>query len=168
MLCCCRGFGSSASFPCPIQPKYSSNSYSSSSSKIHTHTSSTTQQPIIVGVLMGKMKQVLAVNHTDQTMRIQASVLLGDLYQHATDAGMSVPLGLMPAWAGLTLAGVMTASAHGSGANTTSSPVSTAGDAACELPPNTQSTRKPACLTQIQMPLGWIRNQLHAGVESTV
>lgn len=73
---------------------------------------------------MAGMNKVLAVNNTDKTMRVQASMMLGELYQHATDAAMSVPLGLMPAWAGLTLAGVMSASAHGSGANTTSSVVS--------------------------------------------
>ncbi|KAF8071287.1 CHX17 [Scenedesmus sp. PABB004] len=111
-----RGFGSSASFPCPVSPRAAGNASAGSSSGggrggggVH-----------VVGVLMDRMRRVLEVDTEAMTMRVQANMKLDALYKAATDAGLGVPLGIVPAWAGLTLAGVMAASAHGSGRNTTS------------------------------------------------
>jgi FAD/FMN-containing dehydrogenase len=73
---------------------------------------------------MDQMTKVLAVNVTSYTMRVQAQMTMQHLYEAATAAGMSVVGGLLPAWAGLTLGGVMAASAHGSGYNTRSTVVS--------------------------------------------
>ena len=64
---------------------------------------------------MDKMDKVLAVDHAAKTMTVQAQMNLGQLYAAATSNNMSVMTGVVPAWAGLTLAGIMASSAHGSG-----------------------------------------------------
>jgi hypothetical protein len=98
-----RLFGSSASFPCAVQPKNSMFSFKPG------------KEPLVIGVLMDKMDKVLEVNHAANTMTVQAQMNLGQLYAAATENNMSVMTGVVPAWAGLTLAGIMASSAHGSG-----------------------------------------------------
>jgi FAD/FMN-containing dehydrogenase len=53
-------------------------------------------------------------------MRIGAGMKLREFTAEATRVGMSVQVGSLPAYAGLTMAGVMSTSGHGSGDNATS------------------------------------------------
>jgi FAD/FMN-containing dehydrogenase len=70
------------------------------------------------------MNKVLAVDHAAKQMRVQAGMLITQLLREATAAGMSVPLGSVPAFGDLTLGGVLVTGAHGTGHQATSSLVS--------------------------------------------
>jgi FAD/FMN-containing dehydrogenase len=65
------------------------------------------------------MNKVLQVDKAAYTMEVQAQMMLSQLFAAATAAGMSPP-SVMPAWAELSLAGIMASSAHGSGRNISS------------------------------------------------
>ncbi|GBF95589.1 FAD FMN-containing dehydrogenase [Raphidocelis subcapitata] len=67
-----------------------------------------------VGVLLGGMDRVLSTDPAIHTMRVQAGMTVRQLLEAATAAGMSVPLGTVPAFADLMLGGVLLTGAHGS------------------------------------------------------
>lgn len=69
-------------------------------------------------VLHERLNKVLAVDRAKNQMRVGAGMDVKELTTAATKAGMSVPVGSMPAYAGLTLGGVLLTSAHGSGFGT--------------------------------------------------
>jgi FAD/FMN-containing dehydrogenase len=74
-----------------------------------------------VGVLHSKLDKVIAVNPMGPyTMTVGAGMDLNKFMAAATRAGMSVQVGSLTAYAGLTLAGILTTSAHGSGYGTVS------------------------------------------------
>lgn len=70
------------------------------------------------------MDKVLAIDQDKRQMRVQGQITLKDFYAAATAAGLSIPRGSLPWWQGLTLAGIMATTSHGSGLNTTSMIVS--------------------------------------------
>jgi FAD/FMN-containing dehydrogenase len=69
-------------------------------------------------VLHNKLDKVLAVNSRRNTMRVGAGMDLNKFLKAATAAKMSVQIGSLTAYAGLTLAGLFATSAHGSGDKT--------------------------------------------------
>jgi FAD/FMN-containing dehydrogenase len=69
-------------------------------------------------VLHEQLNKVLAVDRARNQMRVGAGMDVKELGIAATRAGMSIPVGSMPAYAGLTLGGVLLTSAHGSGYGT--------------------------------------------------
>jgi len=76
--------------------------------------------PLVVGLLLNKMNQVLAVDKEKHQMTVQGQIILKDFFAAATANGMSVPRASLPWWQGLTLAGIMATTSHGSGLNQTS------------------------------------------------
>lgn len=80
-----------------------------------------------VTLLLQNMSKVLAVDKAGYRMRVQAGMLVTQLLKEATAAGMSVPLGAVPAFGDLSLGGVLATGAHGTGLGATSSLVSAAG-----------------------------------------
>lgn len=77
-----------------------------------------------VTLLLDNMTRVLSVDKAANQMRVQAGMLITQLLKEATAAGMSVPLGTVPAFGDLTLGGVLVTGAHGTGHQATSSLVS--------------------------------------------
>lgn len=73
-----------------------------------------------VGVIQDRMNYTISTDPAKFTMRIAAGMKLREFTAEATRVGMSVQVGSLPAYAGLTMAGVMSASGHGSGDNATS------------------------------------------------
>ena len=140
-----HGFGSSASFPCPVRgdgvevPVASAAGRNSSgSAQLGAAATTTTAAaggapPIVVAALLGGMNAVLSVDSSSGEMRVQAQILLSKLYEAATAARLSVPLGVVPAWAGLSVAGIIAASAHGSGRNSSSTLVRGGGAAVMRM-----------------------------------
>eukprot|EP00878_Enallax_costatus_P000622 GHUV01000724.1.p1 GENE.GHUV01000724.1~~GHUV01000724.1.p1 ORF type:complete len:626 (+),score=75.62 GHUV01000724.1:267-2144(+) len=104
-------FHSSADFVCPTSPLQVAP-------KLRVTTEEAafrTRTPVTVGLLQTKLNRVLAVNKKKYTMRVQAGMTYTELLKAATRAGMSVQIGTPTAYGGLTLAGVLATSAHGSG-----------------------------------------------------
>jgi FAD/FMN-containing dehydrogenase len=71
------------------------------------------QPDLSVGVLLGGMDKVLSSDPVRHRMRVQAGMTVKQLLEAATEAGMSVPLGVVPAFADLMLGGVLLTGAHG-------------------------------------------------------
>lgn len=74
-----------------------------------------------VTLLLDQMNSVLAVDAAKQQMRVQPGMFVTKLLQEAASSGLSVPLGSVPAFGDLTLGGVLSTGAHGTGHLTTSS-----------------------------------------------
>jgi FAD/FMN-containing dehydrogenase len=85
---------------------------------------SPTSNVTTVSLLLDHMSGVLAVDASKQQMRVQAGMLITKLLQEAAAAGLSVPLGSIPAFGDLTLGGVLVTGAHGTGHRATSQLVS--------------------------------------------
>lgn len=73
-----------------------------------------------VAILHDNMNTTLAHNPESYTMTIGAGMKIRELTSEATRLGMSVFIGTLPAYAGLTISGIMSTSGHGSGDNATS------------------------------------------------
>lgn len=82
--------------------------------------SSSQQKVISVGVLQDKMNNTVAHDPQKHTMTVQAGMKLRELAAEATRLGMSIQVGSVPAYAGLTVGGVLSTSGHGSGDQATS------------------------------------------------
>jgi hypothetical protein len=77
------------------------------------------QQPRRVSLLTDALDAVLEVQPAPvRRMRVQAGMTIGQLLAAATAVNMSVPLGALPSFAGLTLGGALATAAHGSGPST--------------------------------------------------
>jgi FAD/FMN-containing dehydrogenase len=74
-----------------------------------------------LALLTDYMNSVLTVDSARHRLRVQAGMLVTKLMKEAANLNMSLPLGSIPAFADLTLGGVLSTGAHGSGLNTTSS-----------------------------------------------
>lgn len=108
-------FATMQSFPCSRMPT------------LPEAARGTAENPFVAGVLLNKMNKVLAVDRANLQMRVEGQITLKDFYAAATAAGLSIPRESLPWWQGLTLAGVMSTTSHGSGFNRTSMIVSPAG-----------------------------------------
>lgn len=75
---------------------------------------------ISVAILHDKMNYTVKHDPAKFTMTIGAGMKIREFTAEATRLGMSVQVGSLPAYAGLTMGGVMSASGHGSGDNATS------------------------------------------------
>jgi FAD/FMN-containing dehydrogenase len=104
----CRLFHSTTSFVCPAQLKS------------YADTPESNPNMITVGVIQERMNYTISTDPEKFTMRIGAGMKLREFTAEATRVGMSVQVGSLPAYAGLTMAGVMSTSGHGSGDNATS------------------------------------------------
>lgn len=82
-----------------------------------------------VSLLLDRMRAVLVVDTAKKQMRVQAGMFVTQLLKEAAAAGLSVPLGSVPAFGDLTLGGVLVTGAHGTGHRTTSA----LGDIVAEL-----------------------------------
>ncbi|KAF8060339.1 GULLO1 [Scenedesmus sp. PABB004] len=102
-------FHSSAHFVCPNSPLRRGGALPSGA-----------PEPLSAALLTTRLNRVLAVDKARLTMRVGAGMRYTELLKAATAAGMSVQLGTPPAYAGLTLGGVLATTAHGSGDRTTS------------------------------------------------
>jgi FAD/FMN-containing dehydrogenase len=100
-------FHSSAAFPCPTAATSPALSLPGAR-----------RAPVTVAVLHSKLDKVLAVDSKKNTMRVGAGMDLNKFMKAATAAKMSVQIGSLTAYAGLTLAGIFATSAHGSGDKT--------------------------------------------------
>jgi FAD/FMN-containing dehydrogenase len=85
-----------------------------------SNASASQQRTISVGILQDKMNKTLAHDPTKHTMTIQPGMKLREFAAEATRLGMSVQVGSLPAYAGLTVGGVLSTSGHGSGDQATS------------------------------------------------
>ncbi|WIA41247.1 hypothetical protein OEZ86_004858 [Tetradesmus obliquus] len=103
-----RLFHSTTSFVCPAQLKSFADSPENKPNVIS------------VAVLHERLNTTLSADPEKFTMRIGAGMKLREFTAEATRNGMSVQIGSLPAYAGLTMAGVMSTSGHGSGDNATS------------------------------------------------
>jgi FAD/FMN-containing dehydrogenase len=66
-------------------------------------------------ISQSKMKKVLASDAVSKTLRVSPGIQLWELAEAATSAGLSLPVGALPVFGGLTLGGVIAAGAHGMG-----------------------------------------------------
>lgn len=110
---CCRLFHSTTSFVCP-------NQFGSFPKKGADSTQQQQQKTISVGILQDKMNKTVSYDSQKHIMTIQAGMKLREFTAEATRVGMSVQVGSLPAYAGLTVGGVLSTSAHGSGDQATS------------------------------------------------
>jgi FAD/FMN-containing dehydrogenase len=85
------------------------------------------KEPIVAGLMMDKMTQVLEVDKANHRLRVQGQMKLKELYETADANGMSIPRSALPWWQGLTLAGTFSTTSHGTGNNVTSMIVSIQG-----------------------------------------
>lgn len=103
-----RLFHSTTTFTCPNQmPSIASGPESNGT-------------VISVGILQDKLNKTVAHDPKKFTMTIQGGMKLREFTAEATRLGMSVQVGSLPAYAGLTMVGVMSTSGHGTGDNATS------------------------------------------------
>eukprot|EP00879_Flechtneria_rotunda_P027898 GHRR01029945.1.p1 GENE.GHRR01029945.1~~GHRR01029945.1.p1 ORF type:complete len:293 (-),score=52.72 GHRR01029945.1:120-998(-) len=111
VLTACSLFHSSTSFACPDQ-------FQSllPAGKQRSDNSGT----IAVAILHDKLNSTIAHDPAKHTMRIGAGMKIRELTAEATRLNMSVHVGSLPAYAGLTIGGILSTSAHGSGDNATS------------------------------------------------
>jgi hypothetical protein len=107
-------FGTMNAFPCTHLPEDPSPEPAGPGGKA----------PLLAGILMNGMNKVLSVDHAAKQMRVQGQITLKEFYGAATAAGLSIQRSALPWWQGLTLAGVMATTSHGSGLNRTSMIVS--------------------------------------------
>jgi len=105
-------FATMQSFPCSIQPH-------SPEAKSAFDPSNPTR-PLVVGILMDKMTQVLSVDAENHVMSVEAQMSIKDLFAAATANKLSPMRSSLPWWQGLTLGGIFSTSSHGSGLNVTS------------------------------------------------
>ncbi|WIA09638.1 hypothetical protein OEZ85_009026 [Tetradesmus obliquus] len=110
-------FHSTATFVCPVAPSPVRPAAVSQEQAARTAVASS--KPLEVAILHNKLNTVLATDTAKSTMRVGAGMTVGELLTAATKAGMSVQIGSLPAYQGLTLAGILATSAHGSGDLTT-------------------------------------------------
>jgi hypothetical protein len=113
------GFGTMGPFPCTHQPDDPAPEPAGPNGKA----------PLLVGILLNNMTKVLGADHESHQLHVQGQITLKEFYAAATAAGMSVQRSALPWWQGLTLAGIMSTTSHGSGFNRTSMIVSIGGGA---------------------------------------
>eukprot|EP00882_Tetradesmus_deserticola_P001995 GHRQ01002140.1.p1 GENE.GHRQ01002140.1~~GHRQ01002140.1.p1 ORF type:complete len:593 (+),score=177.48 GHRQ01002140.1:42-1820(+) len=111
-------FHSTATFVCPVAP---TTLRSAAVAQERAPWPRAEKAPLEVAILQSKLNKVLAVDKQQYTMRVGAGMRLTELLPAATKAGMSAQIGSLPAYQGLTLGGILSTSAHGSGDRTTSS-----------------------------------------------
>jgi FAD/FMN-containing dehydrogenase len=95
---------------CPFQPT--------------SEVNGTSPNFLTVGVMHSKMNKVLKVDRKNSRLTVGAGMKVSELLEAATANNMSVVSGTLPAYAGLTLGGVLASGAHGSGDNASSNIVS--------------------------------------------
>eukprot|EP00878_Enallax_costatus_P025086 GHUV01026807.1.p1 GENE.GHUV01026807.1~~GHUV01026807.1.p1 ORF type:complete len:612 (+),score=124.44 GHUV01026807.1:250-2085(+) len=76
--------------------------------------------PLVVGIMMDQMNQVLHVDHAKLQLKLQAQMNLKGLIAAADANDMSIPVTAVPWWQRLTLGGIFSTASHGSGNNATS------------------------------------------------
>lgn len=114
-------FHSSSSFPCPSTPAAAAAAAAAGGSRVTTEAGAKQQgMPVSVGLLQHKLSKVLAIDPKAYTMRVGGGMRYTEFLKEAEKAGMSVQIGTPTVYAGLTLAGVLSTSGHGSGYKTTS------------------------------------------------
>ncbi|KAL3685125.1 hypothetical protein R1sor_003147 [Riccia sorocarpa] len=74
-----------------------------------------------VTILLHLMNRLVAVDHGRHRLTVEAGMTMQNLADAAVSNGMSVPVGVLPVYGNLTVGGVISASAHGSGAGVDSS-----------------------------------------------
>ncbi|KAL3685124.1 hypothetical protein R1sor_003146 [Riccia sorocarpa] len=74
-----------------------------------------------VTILLHLMNRVVAVDHQRHRLTVEAGMTMQNLADAAVRNGMSVPVGVLPVYGNLTVGGVISASAHGTGAGVDSS-----------------------------------------------
>ncbi|WIA38074.1 hypothetical protein OEZ86_001443 [Tetradesmus obliquus] len=107
-------FHSTATFVCPVAP-----APIRPAAVAQERAPQGGKAPLEIAILQSKLNKVLAVDKQKYTMRVGAGMRVTELLPAATKAGMSMQIGSLPAYAGLTLAGILATSAHGSGDRTT-------------------------------------------------
>eukprot|EP00775_Hariotina_reticulata_P007191 gene7191-7405_t len=114
-------FHSSQNFPCPNSPlKPPAISQNIPPAERRPTEKISTAMPLSVGVMQTKLNKILAKDYKKWTMRVQPGIRYTEFLAQAEKAGMSVQIGTPTAYAGLTLAGVLATTSHGSGDKTTS------------------------------------------------
>ena len=109
-----RKFHSSAPFPCAT-PTTKAPAITQEAGPAKSNGA------LSVGVLHTKFDKVIAVNPMGPyTLTVGAGMDVNKFTAAATKVKMSVQVGSLTAYAGLTLAGILSTSAHGSGYGTTS------------------------------------------------
>lgn len=101
-------FHSSSKFPCPNSPLLAPGAKATPAGKV----------PLAVGVLQHKLTKVLATDYKNWTIRVGAGIRWTEFLKESQRLGMSVQIGTPTVYAGLTLAGVLATTAHGSGDRT--------------------------------------------------
>jgi len=118
-------FHSSATFPCP-GPAQKSPAVTPAVTTEAGPRKATGAAPITVAVHHQKLNKVIAKNPMGPyTLTVGAGMDLNELTAAATKNGMSVQIGSLCAYAGLTVGGILATSAHGSGDQTVSMMVDT-------------------------------------------
>jgi len=103
-----RLFHSSAAFTCPAQ----------AAAMVPDPWKAPERQGVYSALLVqNKLNRVLSVDSNARQMRVGPGIQLWQLAEAAAAAGLSVPIGSLPVFGGLTLGGSIAAGAHGSGAN---------------------------------------------------
>ncbi|KAL3685133.1 hypothetical protein R1sor_003155 [Riccia sorocarpa] len=69
-----------------------------------------------VTILLHLMNRVVAVDHGRHRLTVEAGMTMQNLADAAVSNGMSVPVGVLPVYGNLTVGGVISTSAHGTGA----------------------------------------------------
>jgi FAD/FMN-containing dehydrogenase len=100
-----RLFHSSAAFTCPAQ----------SESLPQQGGAANPPSVLAVSIIQNTMSKVLSVDKEALQMRVQPGIHLWDLAQAAGAHGMTISVGSVPVFGGLTLGGTIAAGAHGSG-----------------------------------------------------
>jgi FAD/FMN-containing dehydrogenase len=86
----------------------------------HTLNSNQADMPLSATLLLHLMNRVLSVDTENLQLTVQAGITVQALVDAAQANGMSVPAGVLPAYGNLSLGGVISTGAHGSGLGTAS------------------------------------------------
>ncbi len=108
-------FASMPSFPCTSQPSDPAGA---------SYGSANGRAPLVAALLLQNMNKLLSVDQANKRLTVQGQMTIKELFAAATANGMSIPRASLPWWQGLTLAGIMSTTSHGSGLNQTSMIVS--------------------------------------------
>ncbi|KAL3685134.1 hypothetical protein R1sor_003156 [Riccia sorocarpa] len=111
-----RGRHTPNRFPCPGKGGSAKSPTGENFGK--NHVDDTTYS---VTILLHLMNRLVAVDHGQHRLTVEAGMTLQDLAGATVRNGMSVPVGVLSVYGNLTVGGVISASAHGTGAGVDSS-----------------------------------------------
>ncbi|KAG0600278.1 hypothetical protein M758_11G021100 [Ceratodon purpureus] len=107
------GLHSAAGFACAGRRASTKLEFNATTNPPHNNSSTVTA----ISLLLHRMNRVVDFNREQNLLTVEAGMTIQDLLDAATSHNLSVPAGALSIYANLTVGGVISASAHGSGSS---------------------------------------------------